>query len=131
MQKSFCLFLLTLFSWSMLAPVFPVFEYFINYDYIVEVLCINKNEPELECDGKCYLKDQLSANSIIKNDTSENQLVDYRFKPVPLFFQDTGKIHLSSSFNQQSKLLVFYTSVSTEYLAEIPSRPPRFSLLFV
>lgn len=131
MQKSFSLFLLSLFAWSMLAPVFPVFEYFINYDYIVEVLCINTDEPELECDGKCYLKDQLSASSIIQNNTSEKQLVDYRFKPVPLFFQDTGKIDLNSCITQQSRLLAFYTVVSTEYHAEIPSPPPRFSLPFV
>ena len=34
--------------------------YVLDYDYIATILCINKEEPELKCNGKCYLKDQLS-----------------------------------------------------------------------
>jgi hypothetical protein len=28
----------------------------INRDYIAKVLCINKSEPKLKCNGQCYLK---------------------------------------------------------------------------
>lgn len=37
-------------------PLLPYAEYALNYKYISEVLCINQDKPELECDGKCYLK---------------------------------------------------------------------------
>ncbi len=43
----------------MLRPVAPFIEYAINYDYISEVLCINKDKPELHCEGKCYVVKQL------------------------------------------------------------------------
>jgi len=37
----------------------PWINYAINKDYISEYLCINKDQPELQCDGKCYLSQQL------------------------------------------------------------------------
>jgi len=39
----------------MLRPLQPLVEYAINYDYISKVLCINKDKPELSCNGKCQL----------------------------------------------------------------------------
>ena len=114
MLKSFSLFILSLFIWSILAPVLTVFEYFINYDYIVEVLCINKDKPELECDGKCYLKEQLSESSIIKNDTSEERLIDYRYKPLPLYFHQRTKIITNQFVTGSSKVLTDYKIVATE-----------------
>ena len=39
----------------MLRPIAPLVEYVINYDYISKVLCINKDKPELRCNGKCHL----------------------------------------------------------------------------
>jgi hypothetical protein len=34
-------------------------NYLIQKRKIVEQLCINKNKPELKCDGKCYLAKEL------------------------------------------------------------------------
>lgn len=58
-------------------PLWPVAEYVINYDYIVNVLCENKDRPELDCDGKCYLADQLAkeSESNDKNPFGENRSV--------------------------------------------------------
>ncbi|MEX6626594.1 hypothetical protein [Tenacibaculum salmonis] len=39
----------------MLRPIAPFVEYAINYDYISKVLCINKDKPTLQCNGKCQL----------------------------------------------------------------------------
>ncbi|KIA97099.1 hypothetical protein [Flavobacterium sp. KMS] len=49
------IFLITM----ILRPVFPVLDYIINYDYIATELCENKNQPELDCKGKCHLKKEL------------------------------------------------------------------------
>ncbi len=43
----------------MLRPVAPFVEYVINYDYISKVLCINKDKPALQCNGKCQLMQKL------------------------------------------------------------------------
>lgn len=41
-------------------PIWSVVEYIVNYDYIVEKLCENRDKPELQCNGKCYLAKMLS-----------------------------------------------------------------------
>lgn len=43
----------------MLKPLQPLVEYAINYDYISKVLCINKDKPEMHCNGKCQLMEKL------------------------------------------------------------------------
>lgn len=40
-------------------PLWPIMEYVANYDYITNVLCENKDTPQLQCNGKCYLAKQL------------------------------------------------------------------------
>ena len=54
----------------------PFIEYQINKKYIAEVLCKNKDKPEMHCNGKCYLKEQLKK----ANDVPENEPL-----PVPVF----------------------------------------------
>ena len=44
-------------------PLWPVVDYAINYDYIVDNLCENKDKPEMHCNGKCYLKKQLAEET--------------------------------------------------------------------
>lgn len=50
----------------MVKPLWPVAEYIINYDYIVTNLCENRERPEMQCDGKCYLSKMFAKES--KND---------------------------------------------------------------
>ncbi len=54
--------LITQILW-LIRPVLPYAEYVLNYEYISEVLCINQDKPELECDGKCYLRKQIEQQS--------------------------------------------------------------------
>jgi hypothetical protein len=40
-----------------------VAEYFANKEYISKTLCINKAQPSLGCQGKCYMAKQLQKES--------------------------------------------------------------------
>jgi len=52
---------LILVAFTMLfKPLWPVVDYVANYEYIINVLCENKDKPELKCNGKCYLGKQLA-----------------------------------------------------------------------
>lgn len=55
------LIVLTVAFVMLVKPLWPVAEYVMNYDYIKNVLCENKDRPQLNCDGKCYLAKQLAA----------------------------------------------------------------------
>src|SRR5690606_11774041 len=67
-------------------PLWPLMEYVANYDYIVEVLCENRDRPQLNCDGKCYLAKQLAKE---QNDRGENPFGEQRskveFQPLVYF----------------------------------------------
>lgn len=52
-------FLLNLYLLALVQPALPILEYLINYDYIVNELCENKDKPIMACNGKCYLGDQV------------------------------------------------------------------------
>lgn len=47
----------------LLRPVLPFLDYAVNYKFISNHLCENKNRPEMMCNGKCYLVKELSKNS--------------------------------------------------------------------
>jgi hypothetical protein len=50
------------------------FAYRANIQYIAANICENRTKVESECDGKCYLKKQLSEVDVqtTKNDKSDN-----------------------------------------------------------
>jgi len=43
-------------------------SYFVNQTEIIELFCINKEKPQLNCDGKCHLVTQLTE---VETDTKE------------------------------------------------------------
>lgn len=44
-------------------PMWPVVDYVVNYEYIVNVLCENKDKPEMQCNGKCHLSKELAKEA--------------------------------------------------------------------
>lgn len=61
----------------MLRPIAPFVEYAIDYDYISKVLCINKDEPELQCNGKCQLMIKLKEQQENDYNSLSISLKDY------------------------------------------------------
>lgn len=37
------------------------FSFKVNQDYIAKALCINRNKPEMHCNGKCVLAQRIKA----------------------------------------------------------------------
>ncbi len=48
-------------------PLWPVVDYVVNYDYIVNVLCVNKDKPQMHCNGKCHLTKELAKEAGAEN----------------------------------------------------------------
>lgn len=65
-------------------PVMPVADYFINYDYIVAELCINKDNISKGCNGKCHLVNELADAA--QNDDSNIPDRKLQFTTDVLFF---------------------------------------------
>ena len=84
---------------AMLRPVQPYVEYVLNQDYIAEFLCINKDKPELQCQGKCHLMKELEKQE------ESNPLNSLRIslENYPIGFVNILKIDLPKSFDSSNK----------------------------
>jgi len=47
--------LLVLYVITLLQPLLPHVHYSLNKEFIAKVLCINRDRPEMKCEGKCHL----------------------------------------------------------------------------
>jgi len=63
MKRTFAIFITFCYLSGVFAPFYTYAGYFLNKDFIIENFCINKNKPELECDGKCYLNKQIAEQT--------------------------------------------------------------------
>ncbi len=97
---------------AMLRPIAPFVEYAINYDYISEVLCINKDKPELHCNGKCYVMNQL------KEQKSEDlKSLQISMEEYPIGFVEIVSIDIPKKIFCITKKTHFYQQNYT-YIAD-------------
>lgn len=124
-------FLLIIVSITLLIkPIFPVLEYFVNYDYIVKELCENKAKPELHCNGKCHLVKEL-ANAADNDDatkSSEKKVAAQQYEVI--YFQEIKAVTISF---YQSKLtpqpLNSYTNNYYHLGIDTTFHPPTLQLV--
>lgn len=67
-------------------PVLPVIEYVVLYDYIKNELCINKDKPEMQCNGKCHLKKEMANASDSGKEKSKSNFASAEIQVV--YFQE-------------------------------------------
>ena len=79
---------------AMLRPIQPYVEYILNQNYIAEFLCVNKDKPQLQCNGKCFLMkeiekqkdgDPISSLRISLENYPIGFVNVYKIQPVKLF----------------------------------------------
>lgn len=75
-------FFVLLYVLAMTRPVLPLFEYLIEKDYIAEFLCINKENTELNCNGKCYLMQKINE----QNEERKQNLPRIAMEEYPIGF---------------------------------------------
>lgn len=82
-------------------------QYAFNYDYIVSVLCVNKDKPQMQCNGKCHLTKMVAKNTDTdsKKDMPTSKL-EVLF--TPLFFQEVTSVPMIPIFNEWKKNTIAY-----------------------
>ncbi|WP_149272994.1 hypothetical protein [Pareuzebyella sediminis] len=101
-------------------------DYCVNNDYIREVLCINKEKPKLQCDGKCYLAQQLNKQSQKKETGEQGLMIEQSFTPV--FFVDIQEVLFDHRIYKAFSSENFNYSDHYRLLIDKESdRPPKFS----
>jgi len=104
--------LLNLYLLVLVQPALPVLEYLINYDYIVNELCENRDKPILTCNGKCYLGDQVEKQL----DRGPDQQ-----RPMPPKFDTEKFVTLKTSYKKEFLIIeksIVSKPVSGNFLQE-------------
>jgi len=115
--------LLNLYLLALVIPSVPVLEYLINYNYIVNELCENRDKPVLTCNGKCYLADQVEKQMKLdhKDQTPLPPQIDYK-QFIPL-----NEEILADTLVSQSELLsrpLFSNNLEERVFSDTILRPP-------
>ncbi|MDM1044767.1 hypothetical protein HX004_06790 [Myroides sp. 1354] len=105
-------------------PVLPVVEYVVLYDYIKNELCVNKDKPELECNGKCHLKKEMAHAS---DNKAEKSKVNFASAEVQIMYYqalDTESALVFNPYRITNDRAV--TSLYTFSFSNLLFRPPVF-----
>lgn len=101
-------------------------EYVAFYDYIAEELCINKEEPSLQCNGKCHLVKEL--NRTTESDENQNSFSSSQFQFSVLFFEDLSMTTERIVFPKRKKKLIYAGVNNYSFIHEVAIfKPPILS----
>lgn len=122
-KRNIALALAVVFLLQLFSSVSIYADFIINNEYIATVLCINKEKPELQCDGKCYLKMELAKDEEKKqsqeNILKENNKVQFVYEPYA-----TGlPIEIALAVDTQASF--YYHQISSQELAFSIFHPPQ------
>lgn len=110
MKKVLALFLFLLFVSPFLLKVVMVVDWYINHQYIIENLCVQKDKADNTCQGMCHLSKNLDkvdkAQEKNGEEKKENQAPEYSFfTTVPdLFWKQLSKIYIEKQAFAQSMI---------------------------
>ncbi len=100
----------------------PMIDYVLNYDEIANELCENRQEPELLCNGFCYLKKEVSENE--KNPT-ENHFVKNSVKILDAIVPQKQNISPQHYFIEKNKSSIDnYQDIDSNYIIRLVFHPP-------
>lgn len=100
----------------------PYLSYYANFNYFATELCVNQDNPELDCNGACQLDEMIHQQHQQKEDIPAHH-VD-RAPKVDFFFHKTTAFSLKAKIGSQ-----FYymqeEHLTTLWQAEPSSPPPQ------
>ena len=96
--------------------------YAFDMDSFVERLCENKDRPQLQCNGKCYLSEMITENT--KEDAPSPLILEW--EPQVLYLlDDISASSLTEVF--YVKHLFFYKARFTKGITHAVFHPPPYS----
>lgn len=125
MRKVFGILMTTLFLLLIFQQAWVVVYFKLNQVAIEKTFCINRDKPELQCQGKCHLKKELQETdhtdfSLIKrHQTSELILWS------PIEFKVCVFEH-----SRQKAILIYRMALRATPSLRIPVPPPRLLMFF-
>ena len=121
MHKTAAISLVFLYLVAMLRPIQPYLEYILNQDYIAEFLCVNKDKPELQCNGKCHLAKELKK----QQEKEPLSTATVFMENYPIGFVTIFKIDKPSTCALKVHHTYFYSTLYQFKYCHDKSQPPE------
>ncbi|HHP7241749.1 MAG TPA: hypothetical protein ACFCUD_08745 [Cyclobacteriaceae bacterium] len=123
MRTNIAIGILIVFCFAELRPLLPYLDYFVNYEYISEVLCINKDKPMSTCDGKCYLSQQLKEAQQTEKQDKKIPTIEQERIPMIVYNSELPKFLITVS--ETKKYFQFYQFSIKDLSISPPTPPPK------
>jgi hypothetical protein len=104
----------------MLRPIQPYVEYVLNQDYIAEFLCVNKDKPELQCNGKCHLVKEIEK----QQESNPLSSLSISLENYPIGFVTILNTPLNNSFTLKKEHAFFYKNFYNLNVKSSAFHPP-------
>lgn len=123
LKKATSILLVIATSASLIGGAIPYLWYIVNYEYIVTELCVNRDNPEMNCDGSCQLKKMIHKHHPHHNDEKPSSPVPQQQK-IDLFVTVHDSMTRSAAY---TSLLspIYLNKMSTLWFGEPASPPPQ------
>lgn len=96
-------------------------EYIMDIEQFTELYCENKDKPELKCNGKCHLADQLADNQ----EEKESKEVQVSPEVLMIFANPTMDIEIPAKFYVQESISYYFNTDLTEGIVNLIFHPPQ------
>ena len=104
-KKAASIFLILSFVFFGFKETVVVSFYQFNKQYITENYCINKEKPELKCDGKCHMKKMLKKSKESEQESFPEGTLDFKFSTyIKSYFSQKFSLSMTSG----NRLLTVY-----------------------
>ncbi|MEN8138122.1 MAG: hypothetical protein ABFR62_06795 [Bacteroidota bacterium] len=101
----------------------PFFEYITNYEYISQELCENKDNPEMGCNGKCYL---IKKTRALAEDQEEKEATISERLSLEYFAFDYALYSEEKDFDIELKDNFIYQEHDYNIYSELRTPPPKY-----
>jgi len=107
----------------MIQPALPIVEYFVNYNYIVNELCENRDKPILTCNGKCYLEKEVTKQQNLDHEQKVPQPPKIDLEKFVTLKYKSFTYHIVADKQLQNNPL-FYSKLEDQKFVSSILRPP-------
>jgi hypothetical protein len=123
MRPKIAIGILIVFCFAKIRPLLPYLDYFVNYEYISEVLCINKEKPLSTCNGKCYLSQQLKE--VQETEKQDKKIPTVEQERTPMIVYKTELPEFLKTDSEAKQYSEFYQFSIKDLSISPPTPPPK------
>ncbi len=123
MKKIISILLVSVILLQSFSKMWILLSFKVNQDYIAQVLCINRDKPQMHCNGNCILMQRMKAAEEQEKQQIPKKLKDHQ-EVLYCFAVPTWQIDRQTDITPQKQLFFFYQSPFSTLMSQGVFRPP-------